>query len=157
MKLLKMCIRRANEEGHTHYEYPVAYDAHKIVFGPIYESGIEESAQEVRDRDADDEYIIIGVKDEDVEQFLLANNEVHSSGHKFITVAISRDEAVEYGSKWTKQVEKVDQNIVVPIIAKSIRGETLTQKEKDALNPNSKEPGITKTKSFAEDLDEYLK
>ena len=98
MKLLKIRIRRSNEAGCTHYEYPSFYDATKVVFGPVYESGVDETAKEAQDRDADDEFIIIGVKDEDVVQFLQSNNET-KFGHKFDTVAISRDEAVAHGSK----------------------------------------------------------
>jgi hypothetical protein len=156
MKLLKMRIRRTNEEGHTHYEYPQSYDAHKVAFGPIYESGLPEIAKEAQDRDADDEFIIIGVKEADLAQFLKSNTEV-KSGHTFTTVELTKEEAVALGGRWTKQTEKMDDKIILPIVAKVARGEKLSQKEKDALDPNHKEPGITKTKSFAEDLDEYLK
>jgi len=156
MKLLKMRIRRTNEEGHTHYEYPASYDAHKVVFGPIYEGGLEETAKEAQDRKADDEFIIIGVKDKDLAQFLQSNNEVRL-GHKFDTIEITKAEAITHGSRWTKQTEKVDQAIVLPIVAKFARGEALTQKEKNAIDPKHKEAGITKTKSFEEDLNEYFK
>lgn len=151
-----MRIRRSNDGGSTHYDYPPSYDAYKIAFGPIYESGLPEIAKEAQDRDADDEFIIIGVKDEDLNQFLQSNKE-EKSGHIFTTVEITKEEAVVYGERWTKQSEKLDDKIILPIVAKVARGEKLTQKEKDALDPNHKEPGITKTKSFTEDLDEYLK
>jgi hypothetical protein len=156
MKLLKMRIRRTSEEGHTHYEYPQSYDAHKVAFGPIYESGLPEIAKEAQDRDADDEFIIIGVKDSDLAQFLQSNTEV-KFGHTFTTVALTKEETIALGERWTKQTEKMDDKIILPIVAKVARGEKLTQKEKDALNPDHKEPGITKTKSFTEDLEAHLK
>jgi hypothetical protein len=99
----------------------------------------------------------LGVKDGDLAQFLKCNTESHKSGHKFDTVEITENEANLLGSKWTKQIERRDDNVIIPILAKIGRGETLTQKEKDALNPDSKEPGITKTPTFSETLNETLK
>lgn len=159
MKLIKMRIRRDNTGGNTHYEYPVPYyDAYKIVFGPIYESGLSENCPDILTRDEDDEFIVIGVKDEDLTQFLGCNNVVDAgSGHVWTAVELTPAEAIVLGNIWTKQIEKItDQDVVTKILAKIGRSEELTQQEKDALNPDNAEPGINKTKSFEEDLNAYL-
>ena len=158
MKLIKMRIRRDSSEGKTHYDYPVPYyDAYKVVFGPIYESGLPDNAKSVMDRDADDEFIVIGVKDEDFSGFMACNGVVDKSGHTWTAVELTQAEAETLGTSWTNQTEKItDQDTVIKILAKIGRGEVLTQKEQDALNPDSSEIGINKTKSFKDTLAEHI-
>jgi len=157
MKLLKIRIKRIASGGRTHYEYPPQYDAYKVIFGPIYESSLEVEAQKVRDRGTGDEYILIGVNDNDVAKFIEAHGYRDDKGFRYESIELSIAEAEVYGSQWTKQVEKItDQSRVISILAKIGRGETLTQKEKDALNPNNPELGINTTKSFSESLQEIV-
>lgn len=150
MKTLKMRIKREAQDGRTHYEYPVPYyDAHKVVFGPIYEGSIDTYAAEAQGRNAKDEFIIVGVADADAPQFLDANGKDDGTGFIWSCVEVNDAEAEADGGKWMPQGEKiVDQNKVMSILAKIGRGEELTKQEKDALDPDKDEPGINKTKSF---------
>jgi len=158
MILLKMRIKRSSTGGSTHYDYPVPfYDAYKVIFGPYYESGLEEVAKEVRDRADDDEFIIIGVDEDDAPNFLKANGHKDGEGFEFSCVELSQAEMEELGSKWTKQQEKItDNEKVTRILAKSARGVALTQEEKDALDPEKSEVGINLTKHFKTELSEAI-
>jgi len=157
MKLIKMKVNRtANPQGGTHYEYPTPhYDAYKVAFGPIYEGGLPEGADIARGRDADDEFIVVGVKDVDAAQFLKAEGYV-KDGVTYGASLISRPEAEALGLAWTKQTDKVtDQTRVNELLVKVGKGEELTQDEKDALNPEKSEVlGMGKSKSFKASLDE---
>lgn len=158
MKLLKMKIKRTDIDGGTHYDYPTPYyDANKVIFGPIYEGGIEDNLETIKNRKSNDEFIIIGVEDSNMNNFLSANGYKDNSGFEFSCVEITQTVAEQDGIRWTRQIEKItDMNRVVTILAKIGRGETLTQKEKDALNPDNSEIGINKTKSFAQHLQESI-
>lgn len=154
MKLLKMKIKRMNIKDCTHYDYPTPYyNAYKVIFGPVYEGGLEENVTLIKARNTNDEFIIIGVEDSDLNDFLKANGYKDSDGFEFSCIEITQAEAEQDGTQWTKQIEKItDQNKVITILAKIGRGEILTQQEKDALNPDNLESGINKTKSFVQDL-----
>jgi hypothetical protein len=158
MVLLKMRIKRTKNGESTHYDYPVPYyDAHKVIFGPFYESGLEEVAKEVRDRNDDDEFIVIGVDEANAPNFLESNGKKDASGFEWKTEEITQAEAEALGAKWTKQEEKItDQSKVIKILAKVGRKETLTQDELNALNPDHEEKGINKTESFAESLGKVI-
>jgi len=69
---------------------------------------------------------------------------------------INEIEADEFGKKFSSpQVEQItDQEKVIKICAKAIKGEVLTQKEKNAIDPDNEEIGINKTKPF--DIKKYL-
>jgi hypothetical protein len=157
MVLLKMRIRRTGGNGCTHYDYPKQYDAHKIVFGPIYESGLEEVAQKVRDRNAGDEFIIIGIDEADKSQFMQSNLTPDADGFIHTCVELTEEETAAIGGTWTKQQEKItDRDKVLRITAKSARGEALTEEEKNALDPDHAESGIVKTKHFSVELREVI-
>jgi len=153
MRLLKMKIQRIDDGGHTHYEYPTPfYDAYKVKFGPIYESGIDTGLAGVKDRAKNDEFILIGVEDVDVGQFLEADK-VIDKDHQYTTVELTQAEAVTFCDAYTAQIEKImDMDKVITILAKVGRGETLTQIELDALNPNSSEIGINITPKVSDIL-----
>ena len=71
MKLIKLKIYRTKKEGATHYEQPPNYKAESVKFGPVYEGGLTEVVQsDVLPRNADDEFILIGVADADFSQFM---------------------------------------------------------------------------------------
>jgi hypothetical protein len=154
MKLLKMKIRRTSAEGCTRYVYPKAYDAYKVVFGPIYESGLPEKVTAILERDADDEFILIGVRDEDYDQFMLANKETdEESKHTYDTVELTQEEATALGSSWTAQTEKItDKDAVTKVLAKAALGTPLTEADRAVLDPDNATPGINKTESFESSL-----
>jgi len=147
MKLLKMRIARDQTAKGTHYVYPKEYNAHKVRFGPFYESSLPENYDKVVARGNVDEHILFGVDDADAPAFLQCPD----------TQELSYDEALGLGNAWTKQVEKIsDPNRVLAIVAEVARGETLTSDEKKALNPDDPSSGITKGKAFKDSLDDAL-
>jgi len=158
MKLIKMKIRREKIQGGTRYGYPTPhYDAHKVLFGPVYEAGLERKINEVNERNKDksigEEFIIVGVDEIDAAQFLKANGFV-KDGFEFSAVEIDDDTAIAHGNDWTETTVKVtDQKKINEIAEKVGKGETLTQEELDALNPDKKEvKGFSKSETFAESL-----
>jgi len=157
MKLIKMKINRVGKDGATHYTYPPQYDPQKVRFGPIYEGGLYDVVySDILPRNADDEFILIGVDDADFVEFMKANGHVQN-GFTFAAEEVNRTKSLEMGNKWTKRVEKiVDEAKVIMILAKVARKETLTQEEKNAIDPESIESGINKSASFQESLDKYL-
>lgn len=159
MKLIKMKIRRIRKEGATHYNYPIPhYDAMKVKFGPIYEGILKEVVEsDILPRNADDEFILIGVANEDFGQFMKANN-FEEDGFVYAAEEIDRIKALEYGNRWTRpRTERITNNdVVIKILAKVARKEALTKEEEDAINPDNPTPGIVKSKSFEENLDDAL-
>jgi len=155
MRMIKMRIKRTNENGATHYTYPPQYVAEKINsgFGPIYEGG--ECASDSWARNADDEYILIGVADADADGFLQADGHKDASGFVYEAKEVTKEKSIEDCDKWIKVTEKInDQNKVTSILVKVARGEVLTQADKDALEPTKKDvPGIVNTDSMRELLD----
>jgi len=149
MKIVKMKIKREMGGGKTHYVYPKPYyDRDKVRF-LIYE-------KDALARGEDWQYILIGVKDADLAGFLGANGHVVSN-FTFTAVEIDRDAAIIDGEEWAPQTEKItDQSKLLKIIAKYMRKEELTEKEKDALDQDKPEKGINKSKSFTESLDEAM-
>jgi len=150
MKLIKMKINNVQVKGGTHYEYPKPYyDPRKVRYGPFYEGGVKE-------RGIDETYIVFGVEDGDALQFLEANGK-SIGGFVYSVVELTREEALEFGNAHTKQSVKItDQNKVLELCAKAVLGVELTKEEKSALDPNTSDLGISKTKSFEETLDAAL-
>lgn len=66
------------------------------------------------------------------------------------------DEVQAYGEKHMPKREAVvhEQKVMV-ILAKFARGESLSDVEKEALDPAKEEPGVTLSKSFLEVCEEY--
>ena len=153
MKLLKIKVNIDRREGSTHYTYPQPhYDMLRIVFGPIYEGGRIENLPDIWARGSKEssyEYILVGVENNLRVQDALQNPDIEE---------ILDADCLVLGNKWMGQEEKIsDSNKVTLILAKSARGETLTQDEINALDPNHKELGINKTASFEETLEKYKK
>lgn len=147
MKLIKMKIKRNQTAERTRYVYPKGYDATKVRFGPVYESFLPENYDEVVARGNTDEFILIGVSDADAPGFLADPD----------AKELTYEEAAALGGAWTKQIEKItDPGKVIAIAAKVVKGEALTQEEKEALDPDSPVSGINKSRSFKESLDEFL-
>lgn len=152
MRLLKIKVKRVRESGATHYTYPQPhYDMLNIVFGPIYEGGMDKNLPSIWARasqDSGDEYIIVGVKNINVEKALI-NDDIQE---------ITKQECLDYGSLWTGGSVPVITNMdkVVQILAKVARNESLTIEEKNSIDPKSSEPGINNTPTFEEDLNKYI-
>ena len=147
MKLIKLKISRDQNAARTHYTYPKEYNATKVRFGPFYESHLPENVNEIVSRGNADELILFGVSDKDAPSFL-ANTDAQE---------LSYDDALALGNAWTKQIERItNPNKILALVAKAVRGEALTLNEKAALDPNSQEPGINKSKAFKDMLDEFL-
>lgn len=145
-KILKVKIKREQTSASTHYTYPPEYDAQKIQV-MVYESMMPENLQVVKDRGNKDEYLIGVVKDEDATQFLASKD----------IVEINYNVALNQGNQWTKQVLKMtDPEKVALICQKIANNEALTAEEKNALDADNPEPGVTKSRSFQQGLDELL-
>jgi len=156
MKLIRMRIKRTKTPEKTHYDYPSCYDAKKVKFGPIYEGAMPENVVLINQRNQGDEFIVIGTTDEDAAEFLKAEGS-QEQDFEFGAEEITEEEALADGNVWTKQREKItDQDKVLQILAKVARDETLTQQEKDAIDPSKDEPGINMSKSFEVSLNEFL-
>ena len=70
--------------------------------------------------------------------------------------AVTKDDARTFVNEYRPQTEKITSEFkLMKILAKNARGEELEQVELDALNPDHPEPGLGKTKSFAEICDKY--
>lgn len=66
------------------------------------------------------------------------------------------DEALAFSEKHAPSKEIIeDERTVLMVVSKSVRGEALSQKEKDALDPSKSERGITMSKSFFETAKQY--
>lgn len=156
--------------GHPHYVYPPQWDAQKLNrgFGPIYESGIETEAEKSRQRRFSEnsqgigyEEVLIGVQDEDASGFLAANGtsvNVDGVAVPIVAEVIDRNAAVrEFKVRFGEPIEKItDRKVVDAITIKRAKGETLTPEEEKAIDPNDPTPGINRTKTFEESIDEAL-
>ena len=144
-KLLKVKIKRAQDAGGTHYEYPKEYDPRKFQV-LCYETQLTDRLNVVKNRGNNNEYVLGFVEEEFIGGFL-KNPDIE---------LLTRVEGeVFIGADLHKSEEKiVNQNKVLLALAKSARGQRLTKKEEDMLDPENKEPGINKTKTLHEVLDE---
>jgi len=156
MKFLKMTIQRRKIENKTRYGYPTPhYEASKTKV-LLYEGGLDSNAQVARDRNKDDEYILIGVDDGDLAQFLKANG-YEKDGFTYGAEEIDLAAMKSIGDAYTGQSTKItDENKVIQICAKAALGQALSQEEKDALDPEKDASGIVKTKKFSDRLTEIL-
>lgn len=144
MVILKVKIKRNQTSSGTKYTYPPEYDPRKIQV-LCYESMLPENYAEVVSRGNKDEYLIGCVSDGDADVFLKSKD----------IQEISETEAKILGEAWTRRATKItDPEKVIAVLAKSVRGETLTQTEKDSIDPNKPDSGIILSKSFTECLDE---
>lgn len=143
-KILKVKVGRKAINGGTRYVYPPVYDASKIQV-LVYESSLEENLQEVKNRGNNYEFLLGLVDEADAPRFLKSED----------ITEISRSEAEQLGAVWTKQQEKItDQNAVLSVLSKMARKETLSTDDQKVIDPNDDTPGIAKSKSFSQILDE---
>lgn len=166
MKILKVKVKREKYSNRTHYVYPPEYDATKISILCLESVG-EESNVRLRDgangkkfKKMNDhikkmqqyvegyEYMIGVVEDASAPQFLKSKD----------IVEITKTQANTAGRKWRPQQVKIHSvPKVLSILAKSVRGlEPLTQKEKNAIDPDHPEKGVGKSKLFDDLLAEYV-
>lgn len=135
-------------------------------YGPIYESGLNEHAEAAKARRSSEngvgyEEILIGVSEEDKAQFMGAHGTTLRMDGIDVPITVeevTREESVGAFKKFVGEpTEKItDQNKVLSILAKSARSEALTDDERKALDPEDPTPGIGRSKSFEEGLDEFL-
>ena len=131
--ILRVHAKRTEGNGVTHYEYPPEYDAEKIQVLAYEEGG------ECALRNDGHQHLIGIVADADAAQFL-ASPDIEE---------IDEATACEAGERWRPQVQRIsDQNVVLTIVAKAAIGGKLTIAEKDALNPDTATPGVSKSVSF---------
>lgn len=152
MRLLKITVQVNREEGRTHYTYPQPdYDKLKIVFGPIYEGGMDKNCEEIWNRpgntkDNHDEYILVGVLD---------NGKIEEVLQNLVFEEITEQECLDCGNRWTGVSQTItDQDKIIQILVKFARKELLTVQEENALNPENPELGINRSKTFQESLEE---
>lgn len=133
-----------NQKGGLHYNYPTGYDAEKINVLCYEHVGAK---ADVEDRGFTHEYLIGVVQDKDAPQFLASED----------ITELTQESAIENGRRWRPQVEKiVDATKVLSILAKSVRGDTLTTEDLDAIDPTKAASGINKSILFDDMLQANL-
>lgn len=145
MRILKVkAILTPNAGGGIHYNYPDEYDAEKISV-LTYEHVGDLAA--IQGRGMAYEYLIGVVSDEDAVQFLKSDT----------ITELTQEDAIEKGRRWRPQVDKIaDVTTVLLTLAKSARGDTLTQEDLDALTPEKATAGINKSELFDDLLARHL-
>jgi len=136
-KIIKAKVYYTKDASGTHYSggYPKNWQANKIAVMGYGDAGEDE-------RGTYD--IVMGlIREDDYATQLISDN-------PGVVWEIQKDEANEFGDKyWRPQTVKIlDQRKVIEILAKAVRGEKLTQKERDAIDPEKPERGLNKTKKF---------
>lgn len=149
MKILRVKIKREENENSTHLSYPKPFwDSQKVTFGPVYEN-IQ------RGEGRKHMYCIIGVNDFDATQFLKGNGKMNGD-HVYTVIELSKEEAIIIGDTWLPVVEKImDSNRVLASLVNKARG-TDTKDDEDVLDPE-KPGGFSKTKSFKDILEDAIK
>ena len=147
-KLLKVKIKRDRSGGKTSYTYPKEYDAQKFDV-LVYESQLSEKLQLVLDRDGNDnyEYVLGFVEEKFVPSFLVSKD----------IVELDKDEAELFigDTDLNKYSTKVtDQNKVLELLSKQALGGILSDEDRKVLDVNHPTPGINRSKSLKEVLDE---
>ncbi len=145
-KILKVKIKRTVGGGKTSYTYPPEYKAERFDV-LVYETQLTGKHQEVVNRGNDHEYVIGLVDEVDAPAFLKSPD----------IKEINRQQAEQFfGEDFDKSSMKItDQAKVLLILAKSARGESLTQEDKDSLNPDHPSNGILKSRTYKDVLDEH--
>ena len=145
MKILQVkAILTPNGGGGIHYNYPKEYDAEKINV-LTYEHVGDLAA--IQGRGMTYEYLIGVVSDEDAVQFLKSD----------MVTELTQEDAIEKGRRWRPQVDKIaDVTKVLLTLAKSARGDQLTQEDLDALTPDKATAGINKSELFDNLLTRHL-
>lgn len=139
-KILQVTSQTQKLPGSTRHTYPPEYDSTKINIL------CHELPSEITARNNNDCYWIGVVSDADAPGFLLSPD----------IIELSRANAITKGRVWREQINKImDDDEVVRIIVKKMKGGTLTQKEINALDPDNSEKGINKSRLFDDLLDEY--
>ena len=143
-KVLKVKITRTQSGGGTHYDYPAEYDPKKFQV-ITYESILTDKINDIVSRGNDHEYVIGLVEDIDAQAFLV-NPDI---------VELNRTQSEAFLSPdLDKSVLKIDDiNSVLGILAKSVKGEILTNQEKDLIDDTKQSSLIKKSKTFKEVLD----
>ena len=143
-KILRVKAMLTVSGVNTHYNYPPEYDAEKIKV-LCYEHVGDKAAIVARGQTF--EWLIGVVSDEDAPNFLKSDN----------ITEMTQQQAIVSGRKWRPQVEVItDQGRVLSILAKSVRGETLTQEDIDGIDPENVAKGIRKSQLFDDLLQENL-
>ena len=144
--LVKVRIQRIQDATGTHYIYPAAYIPEKIQV-ICYETMLTGKIADVVGRGNDHEFMVGVIDEADKDQFLKSSN---------ITV-LTRQEAENFiGTDLTASINKItDENKVLLICAKAALGETLTDDDKKALNPDDPTAGIGRSRNYSETLDAH--
>jgi hypothetical protein len=144
MKYLRVTIKReANPKGGTHYVYPPEYDAHKVRFGPSYETFNPSKIAAVKARPQNTEDCVIAVDDVDEAAFLASPDIVSITEADFIAEGDDND------APQREHIE--DEQEVLRILDKVRKGTPLSPVDLDAIDgdkPNQK--GVGKSKKFSE-------
>ena len=145
MKVIKAKIKIDRSTGATVYNYPPEWEPPKIPF--IVYPTERGSIDEIDEGGQLYQYVIATVPD-DLYDKMIQNTDVFQP--IFLT------EAEVFGNRHRPQVNKInDTNLVMSILAKSVRGEILTLEERNAIDPNNPEGAISKSRSCKDVWDEY--
>lgn len=147
MKILKVRIKRVQDDVGTHYSYPKEYDPKKIKV-LCYETTNMDNYEDVVNRGNDHEYCIGLVKDIDVDKFLES---------KYIE-ELEYNDALSIGNNWVKEkIKIVDEKKVLSVLDKVVNKKKLNSTEMNSINPKKKTKGVNIVNSFKTILDNHYK
>lgn len=153
MKFIKMRVRHIIIERDLQgkatrgsFEYPAEYNAEDVVWGPYYENS-QHGGEDFMD-------IVFGVRNVHAAKFMQAHGK-RQNGHRFVATELTEDEAIDEAAIMdVNRPERavVHRDEVIIALDKKLKGEPLTQKETDALDPEHKQPGIMRFPSIREEV-----
>jgi len=127
-KILKIKIKREVSKGMIHNTYPPEYDAKKIDVVAYEDLG-----------DARKDFCIGVVSDADAPGFLLSPD----------IKEINKVRAKALGGIWRPQTEIInDPKKVLDVVRKVHNKNVLSARDRDAINPNKPDMGVSKSRHF---------
>jgi len=145
--ILRVKIRRFSNSSGTHYTYPASYDATKIRV-LVYETQMQGGLEMVAARGGTDEYLLGLVDQAHASAFTVSPD----------IVAITRTEAESFlgSTELNRYTEKiVDERALLLLMARVLRGETLTQDERNSLDSSRSGGLIIRSSTLQSVLDGY--
>ncbi len=155
MRYFIMNVYTESSGGGIKFIYPLRYlrECSKVALGPIYD-----------EKENGDCFIGFGVKNKDVAPFIGCDGVVEN-GKKFDVREVQKSGIIGFW-KQTEDMkirkfgidstEIIDKAKVIKILAKNALGESLTETDRNSLDPEHSEPGIQKRPSVEERIERIL-
>jgi len=145
-KLIRVKIGRSVNGTMVGYSYPKEYDAQKIQV-LTYESMIDGKLADIHARGNLDEYLFGFVKEEDLNSFLQSPD----------ITEVTKDEAINFIGAFVDNsiVKVVKEQPVLEVLMKNARGEALTVRDREIINPDSNSKEVIRTKTLRQRMTDY--